>query len=141
MLFDLWIKAFEILTRHFIEKANIKTDEQIMDSTSVTPNIKSAGRLSLAYDFLEKAVTTMPKEYLNESLKEVLEPSFKTQASKLTDKLETVLKLCTEVYDLANEKQITSIEEIKLLARFLNEQTQYDTEKKVSVPKDNKEIS
>jgi len=144
---EILFKQFEILTQHFIEKANIKTDEQRMDSTSVTPNIKSAGRLSLAYDFLEKAAKAIPQKYLNKSLKEVLEPSFKTkllfktQASKINEKLETVLKLCTEAYDLANEKQLTSTEEIKLLERFLNEQAQYDTEKKVWVPKDNKEIS
>jgi len=144
---EIMFKQFEILTRHFIDKANIKTDEQRMDSTYVTPNIKRAGRLSLAYDFLEKAVKAIPQKHLSNSLKEVLEPSFKTKllfktkASKINAKLETVLILCTEIYDLAKAKQLTSKEEIKLLARFLNEQAHYDTEKKVWVPEDNKEIS
>jgi len=48
-----------------------------MDSTNVTPNIKKARRLSLAYDFLEKTVTAMAKKYLSKSLKKVLEPSLR----------------------------------------------------------------
>lgn len=44
---DILFKQFEILTSNFIEKAGIKTNEQRMDSTLVSPNIKKADRKSV----------------------------------------------------------------------------------------------
>jgi hypothetical protein len=45
---EVIFQQFEILTKNFIEQAGIKTDDQRMDSTLISPNIKKAGRLSLA---------------------------------------------------------------------------------------------
>jgi len=65
---DILFKQFEILTSNFIEKAGIKTNEQRMDSTLVSPNIKKAGRLSLAHDVLQQAVKIIPAHLLSDSL-------------------------------------------------------------------------
>jgi hypothetical protein len=53
---EVIFQQFEILTKNFIEQAGIKTDDQRMDSTLISPNIKKAGRLSLALDVLVQAV-------------------------------------------------------------------------------------
>jgi len=39
-----------------------------MDSTLVSPNIKKAGRLSLAHDVLQQAVKIIPAHLLSDSL-------------------------------------------------------------------------
>lgn len=65
---DLIFGQFEKLTAHFLDVANINTQEQRMDSTQIMPNIKRAGRLSLAYDVLAQAVKECPLEQNRRSL-------------------------------------------------------------------------
>lgn len=77
---DLIFGQFEKLTAHFLEVANIDTKEQRMDSTQILPDIKRAGRLSLAYDILVQATKACPSEILTEELKRVPEPDYKRQA-------------------------------------------------------------
>ncbi|MDD4402492.1 MAG: hypothetical protein PHI24_11580 [Desulfitobacteriaceae bacterium] len=74
---DILFKQSKILINNFIQKAGIKTNEQRMDSTLVSPNIKKAGRLSLAHDVLHQAVRIIPTKLLSDTLKNVLEAYFK----------------------------------------------------------------
>lgn len=104
---DILFQQFEFLTKNFIEKVGIKTNEQRMDSILVSPNIKKAGRLSLAHDILHQAVKTIPTNLLSDSLKPVLENHFKndllykTRNQELDSRLQNVLDLMTEVIELS----------------------------------------
>lgn len=130
---DLPFQQFEILSQNFLGVAGLKTDELRMDSTLISPNIKKAGRLSLAHDVLAQAVRTIPIAYRSDNLNKVLEDSFKnkllyqTRNSQLDSRFQTVLDLMSEIYTLAKaNKDIADLEEVKILLRFLNEQTDYD---------------
>ncbi len=57
---DLIFKQFETLLDYFLTITNTNTAEQRTDSTFVTPNIRRAGRLSLAYDVLVQAIKSLP---------------------------------------------------------------------------------
>jgi len=132
---DFLFKQFEILTSNFIEKAGLKTNEQRMGSTLVSPNIKKAGRLSLAHDVLQQAVRIIPTDLLSETLKTVLEKSFKndllykTRNHEIDSRFQKVLDLMTEV-DALNQSspELYSREEMAILKRFLTEQACYDPE-------------
>jgi hypothetical protein len=141
ILFD----QFEILTRNFIEVTGIKTEEQRTDSTLVSSYIKKAGRLSLAFDVLAQAVRALPPELLSDGLKDVLKSSFKTNLlyntrnQALDGRLSQVIALMGEVVELtAGRRDLLSLEAIKILLRFLNEQTVRD--ETGYVPKSKKEI-
>jgi hypothetical protein len=132
---DILFKQFGILTANFIAKAGIKTNEQRMDSTLVSPNIKKAGRLSLAHDVLRQAVKIIPKGSLSDTLKPVLEDYFKnellfkTRNRELDSRLQKVLDLITEVDELSQKiPGLASRGEIAILRRFLNEQARYNQE-------------
>jgi hypothetical protein len=43
---DLLFQQFEILTENFLKNADIKTNEQRIDSTLISPNIKKSGRVA-----------------------------------------------------------------------------------------------
>jgi hypothetical protein len=66
------------LTDAIEKQAGIKTDDQRMDSTLISPNIKKAGRLSLALDVLVQAVRGIASNMLSDNLKQVLRDSFRT---------------------------------------------------------------
>lgn len=99
---DLLFGQFIKLLHDFSEKAGILLEEQRTDTTLFMSNIKKAGRMSLAYDVLFKAVKAIPKEKLTESLSKVLEPNFKTdvlyrsKAQEGDSKLTLLLNLCKE---------------------------------------------
>lgn len=148
---DILFKQFEILTNNFIKKAGTKTNEQRMDSTLVSPNIKKAGRLSLAHDVLHQAVKIIPTHLLSDTLKPVLESYFKnellykTRNNELDSRLQRVLDLMTEVTEL-NQRfpELSAREEMAILRRFLTEQAYYDQEQGawfVKVAKDVKSSS
>ena len=61
---DLLFGQFIKLLHDFAKKAGISLEEQRTDTTLFTSNIKKAGRMSLAYDVLVKAVKVIPKESL-----------------------------------------------------------------------------
>lgn len=148
---DVIFKQFEILANNFIKKAGIKTNEQRMDSTLVSPNIKKAGRLSLAHDVLHQAVRIIPTDLLSDTLKPVLESYFKNDLlykirnDELDNRLQKVLDLMTEV-DKLNQRNppLHAREEMAILRRFLTEQSYYDQEQGkwiVKVAKDVKSSS
>jgi hypothetical protein len=143
---NLIFGQFKALTRHFIERAGINTQQQRMDSTFFMSNIKLAGRLSLAYDVLLQAIKACPEEILPDKLKEVLDPEFKTnllfrnRSSQLPGQLEEMLNLAAMLLGLVKGYKIASSFEILLVERFLEEQALYDKETKSWHPKKNKEI-
>ena len=99
---DLLFSQFIKLLRNFAEKAGISLEEQRTDTTLFMSNIKKAGRISLAYDVLVKAVKAIPKEKRTDSLSLTLEPNFKTdvlyraKAQEGDSKLTLLLNLCKE---------------------------------------------
>lgn len=145
---DLIFQQFQGLLDHFLAITKIKTNEQRMDSTAIMPNIKRAGRLALAFDVLKQGVAACPQELLPETLKKVLEPAFKTEVlyhSRSQDvkaRLEKVLELQEQLVAITNSMpEIANLPQIKLVRRFIAEQTTYDPEQKKRVVKENKDIS
>ncbi|WP_213973962.1 hypothetical protein [Tepidanaerobacter acetatoxydans] len=125
---DLIFNQFLNLTLVFIEKANISTDIQCMDSTMFMSNIKKAGRIALAFDVLYMTVKTIPEEKLTEELKEVLKP-------------EMLLTLCLRAKDIIeNISCIKNQDTLRILTRFIKEQAVIDEETKSLKAKDNKDI-
>ena len=144
----LAFQQFEILTRNFLGLVGLKTDELRIDSTLISPNIKKAGRLSLAHDVLAQAVRAIPVAYRSENLNKVLEDSFKnkllyqTKNSQLDSRLQAVLDLMSEIYVLSqNHKTIADLEKVKILLRFLNEQANCDENSGRFKAKASKEVS
>ncbi|MHB1406886.1 MAG: transposase [Desulfitobacteriaceae bacterium] len=145
---DVISQQFETLVQHFIEVAQIDTDEQRMDSSQIMSNIKRAGRLALAYDVLLQAIKACPLEILNSNLLEVLDPQYKTNLLyKLKDtetmsRLEKILNLGGELSQLVKDNlELQMRPEIQVLVRFIKEQTVYDDERKVWQAKENKDIT
>lgn len=143
---DLIFKQFTELTKHFAGILNLKINEQRMDSTFVSSNIKKAGRLSLAYDVLAQAIKHIPENHLTESLRTVLEGDFKTntlyriKANETESKLQQMLNLCQEALGISLQlPELSSIEPIQILKRFLDEQGSINKDGSVSA-KSNSEI-
>ncbi|SHK64911.1 transposase [Paramaledivibacter caminithermalis] len=146
---DLIFEQFINLTEEFGKKLGVSFEEQRMDSTFITSNIKKAGRLSLAFDVLTGAVKVIPVEYLTDSfsLKEVLNPAFKTdilyksKPNETSSKLDTVLNLISEVITIADTlPELNDENVIKLAKRFIKEQAEYDNKTQKLKAKNKKEI-
>ena len=143
---DLLFSQFINLLQNFAQKAGISLDEQRMDTTLFMSNIKKAGRISLAYDVLIKAVKAIPKDNRTEALAKVLEPDFKTdmlyraKAQEGDTKLTLLLNLCQEALSIL-EAQNKDSDEARIIQRFLAEQSVADTESGKLTPKSKKEIS
>ncbi|HVJ49870.1 hypothetical protein [Desulfitobacterium sp.] len=140
-------QQFETLVQHFIKVAQLDTDEQRMDSTQIMSNIKRAGRLALAYDVLLQGIKACPPEILSSDFKEVLDPHYKTillyklKDTEVSSRLEKLLNLGGELSQLVKDNlELQMRPEIKVLVRFLKEQTLYDDERKVWLAKENKDI-
>ena len=71
---DLIFKQFEILLDSFLKITNTSAIEQRTDSTFITPNIRRAGRLSLAYDVLVQGIKSIPEDLRTDSLSKALAP-------------------------------------------------------------------
>lgn len=145
---DAIFKQFEKLVQHFIEAAQLDTDEQRMDSTQIMSNIKRAGRLALAYDVLLQGIKACPLEILSSNLLEVLAPHYKTNLlyrlkdTEASSRLEKLLNLGGELSQLVNDNlELQMRPEIQVLVRFIKEQTVYDDERKVWLAKENREIA
>ena len=144
---DLIFGQFENLTAHFIDIANINTNEQRMDSTLFMPNIKLAGRLSLSYDVLEQAIKACPKEILTEALTNFIQPThktnvlYRTKSSEVSARLQDIVDLCVQLLDVIKPyPEIKSLEKIQLVQRFLKEQANFESDKEAWTAKENKEI-
>ena len=145
---DILFQQFESLTDNFIQVPGLKTDQQRIDSTLISPNIKKAGRLSLAHDVLAQAVQDLPEQILSGSLKQVLESSFRnnllyhTRNRELDSRLQMVLDLMAEIETLSQQHpDLTGLESLDILKRFLSEQAVYNEEEGRYLPRDKKEIA
>ncbi|MBA1337124.1 MAG: hypothetical protein HPY66_3560 [Firmicutes bacterium] len=144
---DLLFGQFIKLLRDFAKEAGISLEEQRTDTTLFMSNIKKAGRVSLAYDVLVKAVKAIPKEKLTGSLSNVLEPDFKTdvlyraKAQEGDSKLTLLLNLCQEaLLILEAQPDMLDSEEVRIVRRFLSEQSTTEAESGKLIPKPKKEI-
>ncbi|MDA8212635.1 MAG: transposase [Clostridia bacterium] len=145
---DAIFQQFEKLVQHFIEVAQLNTDEQRMDSSQIMSNIKRAGRLALAYDVLVQGIKACPPEILSSALKEFLVPNYKTKLlyklkdSEAFSRLEKLLNLSADLIELVKENPELSIHpDIQLLEQFLDEQAIFNDERKVWLAKDDKAIA
>jgi hypothetical protein len=145
---DLVFKQFEILTENFVKVAKLKTGQQRSDSTQIIPNIKKAGRLSLAFDVLLNAVNAFPDDAVPEFLKHVSEPGFRTKilftskGSETKSRLGEVLTLSFRLLQYTKDNpELNERPEILILQRFMKEQTICDETLTAFTVKDNKDIS
>ena len=142
---DILFGQFEKLTRNFADKAGVSMIDQRVDTTMFMSNIKKAGRISLAYDVLIKAVKAVPEDKRTDDLSKALEPGFKTDIlyrSKGEDRdsrLTTLLNLCKEAADIL-EKLTEADEDVKrILNRFIEDQAMQNQDGTV-VPKNKRDI-
>jgi hypothetical protein len=132
---DLLFGQFVNLLKEFSKIAGIRLDEQRTDTTLFMSNIKKAGRISLAYDVLVRAVKAIPETIRTEALSKVLEPDFKTdvlyrsKAAEADSKLTMLLALCNvAVAVLEAVPGLSDCEELRIAKRFLNEQAIMNTD-------------
>ena len=144
---DFIFGQFEKLTRYFIELAGINAGEQRVDSTQIMTRAKLAGRLSLAYDVLSQALTACPPELLTDSLKQVLEPAYKTKvlyrsrSSEAQKRIQEILDLGLELVSIIKPNpSLRELNAMAILQRFINEQAIFDSEKNTWKAKANKDI-
>ena len=130
---DLVFKQFEALLAHFLDTTKTSAKEQRIDSTFIAPNIRRAGRLSLAYDVLVRAIKSIPEALRTDGLNKVLEPGYKTgllfrtKGSEVASRLQEMLHLVHELLKIAgSHPTLKELEAIKIAERFLKEQTYYD---------------
>ena len=145
---DLLFGQFIKLLHDFTEKAGISLEEQRTDTTLFMSNIKKAGRISLAYDVLVKAVKAIPREKRTEALSKALEPDFKTdvlyraKTQEGDSKLTQLLNLCQEaLMILEAQPGRPESEEARILKRFLVEQSTTEAESGKLTPRPKKEIT
>ena len=144
---DLIFKQFIELTKVFAKESDVSVDEQRMDSTMISANIKNAGRLALAFDVLEQTLKALPEELLTESQKEFLGDGYrnkllyKCKGNQIVSKLQEILDTCTTVLDaVSNMPEILDLNEIKVLKRFIDEQTDLNKDTGRRIVKANKSI-
>ena len=144
---DLLFGQFIKLLHDFAKEAGISLEEQRTDTTLFMSNIKKAGRMSLAYDVLVKAVKAIPEDKLTNSLSNVLKPDFKTdvlyrtKAQEGDSKLTMLLNLCNEaLLILEAQPDMLESEEVRIIRRFLSEQSVTGAENGKLIPKPKKEI-
>ena len=124
---DLIFGQFKSLTQGLSKAANLKLDEQRMDTTFFMSNIKKAGRISLAFDVLTRGAKKIPERERTEAAREILSPTFrreilyKARSSETESKLTLLLRLCKGVLDtLAGLGG--AADETRILTRLLEEQ-------------------
>jgi hypothetical protein len=145
---DLIFGQFELLLKHFLATTGISSGEQRMDSTFITPNIKRAGRLSLAFDVLVQALRYIPGELRTEQLGKALEPDFRTEllfqtkGTQLKSRLQEMLNLIRELLQIADaHPELKERHGLEVAKRFLKEQTYYDYGDDTYSAKENKDIA
>lgn len=139
---DLVYQQFQIITQHLAEFMDLDTSEMRMDSTQLMSNIRKAGKLSLSYDVLCKALKTIPSELLVPELEEVLKPEFKTdllyrtKTREISGRLQEMLRLSATLLErVEGHEGLQQHEAIINLVRFLDEKGELDTETQTWVAK------
>jgi len=133
---DLVYNQFETIAQHLKNFMGLTSQEMRMDSTMLMSNIRKAGKLSLAYDVLHKALKDIPSELLTEELAEVLKPEFKTnllyrtKTREVSGRFREMLRLCAVLSELVEDHgELREIESTKLVERFLKEKGEFDSKK------------
>lgn len=110
-------------------------------------NIKKAGRMSPAYEVLLKAVEAIPIQELTDSLSKVLADDFKTdvlyrtKVNEKDSKLTLIFNLCKEALEiLRTQPGMMEAYEVRIVKRFLSEQSTETTDDEKVIPKPGKEI-
>lgn len=144
---DILFGQFIKLLHAFAGMAGISLEEQRNDTTLFMSNIKKAGRISLAHDVLAKAVKAIPEEMRTEELRNVVEPGFKNRVlyrmrgQDSDSRMVMLLELCRQAEAvLGHLPDATESEALRILRRFLEEQSTTDAKTGKLVPKPNKEI-
>lgn len=144
---ELIFTQFIGLTKEFVKESKVSEDEQRMDSTMISANIKNAGRLALAFDVIEETLKVLPKEIMTESMKEILDEGhkkkilYKSKGEEIISRIQGILDLCEEVLKLTEKlPEISNLREIEILKRFILEQTKIATDTGERKAKENKEI-
>ena len=144
---DLVFKQFEALFAHFLGTTQTSAKEQHTNSTFITPNIRRADRLSLAYDVLVQAIKPIPEALRTDGLNKVLAPGYKTgllfraKSLEVAGRLQEMLDLVQEPLKIAGSHHtLKELEAIKVADRFLKEQTYYDYKEDSYTARSNKDI-
>jgi len=137
---DLLFGQFLNLLKNFAEEANVSLGEQRTDTTLFMSNIKKAGRMSLSYDVLVRAVKAIPKDRRPDTLSKVLASDFKKEMlqnckeAETDGRLSTLLLLCEEAQMvLESLAGMAESEELRIVKRLLREQTDVGADGKVTV--------
>jgi len=145
---DLIYMQFENITKHLKEVMGLDTSEMRTDSTQIMPNIKKAGRLSLSYDVLTKALIECPKDLLPEELLKILTPVFKrdllyrTKSREIESRLKEMLHLCSRFLELVESTpRLQDLPSVPLVRRFLKDHTAIDLDSEELVVKPSNMIS
>jgi len=139
---DLIYQQFQAISQYLIEFMNLTTHEMRMDSTMLMSNMRKSGKLSLAYNVLCKAIKAIPPEWLPSELAEVLKPEYKTnllyrtKARELSGRFQEMLRLCYILLEqVASHQDLQQHEAIQNVARFLQENGEFDTKNQQWVEK------
>lgn len=139
---DLIYQQFQAITQHLVEFMGLDTHEMRMDSTMLMPNIRKAGKLSLAYDVLCKALKVIPAQLLTSELKEALKPEYKTnllyrvKMREVPGRFEEMLRLCASLQECVAERDdLKQHEAVQQVTRFLEEKGEFDSIKQEWVGK------
>ncbi len=134
---DLVYQQFQIISEHLMNFMGLSGQEMRMDSTMLMSNIRKAGRLSLAYDVLHKALKAIPAEQLPEQLAEVLKPGFKNNLlyrakfCEIAGRFHEMLQLCGTVLKwVSGDDDLKNHVAVKQVSRFLTDKAEYDTDSK-----------
>jgi len=96
------IEIFILLTNNFIEKANIKTDIQRIDSTMIQSNMKELSRTQLMFDVMSRFVNSLKpqdkKKVPKGTLSLIENKNIKDLIDEIPDKEKRLTKLATEMY-------------------------------------------
>ena len=139
---DLVYQQFITIAQHLVEFMGLATNEMRMDSTMLMSNIRKAGKLSLSYDVLCKAIKVIPPELLTPELKEVLKPEYKTnllyrtKTRELSGRFQEMLRLCATLLEhVADYEDLQQHEALQHVARFLKEKGEFDSDNESWVSK------
>lgn len=97
---DLIYTQFQKINDHLGKVIGLDTSEMRVDSSQLMPNIRKAGRLSLAYDVLIQGIKACPLDLLPTELLNVLAADFKqnllyrTKNPEVEGRLKEMLNLC-----------------------------------------------
>jgi len=137
---------FLVLLNAYAKSANVKMSSQRLDTTLFMSNIKKSGRLSLCFDILEQAVSSIPGKDCTEPLKQVFDIEFRKSVldlaliSEKESRLSILIGLCFQAKRIIEQQKGYQKQEIyKRLVRFIQEQTISNPDGSYTI-KDNKDI-